>query len=174
MKGMKIMFAIMILSMVVALLWDSLPVIPDAVHFVLDPTAGKILNWNVNIGMLFMIAIITLITTILQKYLTDQDVLKGIKAEQKLIQQEMKLAKNQPEKTMELSKKSLELTMQAMPITMRPLVYTIIPFVLFLRWFQAYFTVNPVKIFGFFSWFWAYILFSIILSSIFRKLLKVH
>ena len=111
----------------------------------------------------------------MQKYLTDQEVLKTIKEEQKIVQQEMKLARSSPEKSMELSKKSLELTMKAMPMTMRPLVYTVIPFVLFLRWFQDYFTAagNP-KIFGFLTWFWAYLIFSILFSTIFRKVLKVH
>ena len=174
MKGFGIMFIIMILSLGVAVLWDNIPSLKTAVHFVLDPSAGVLLNWNVTIGMLLITAVITLITTILQKYLTDQDMLKTIKEEQKIVQQEMKLAKEHPEKSMELSKKSMELTMKAMPMTMRPAMYTIIPFVLFLRWFNDYFTVNPVHILGFMSWFWAYLIFSIIFSSIFRKMMKVH
>jgi len=174
MKGMGIMFVVMILSLAVAGMWDSIPIIKNTVHSILDPSAGVFLDWNVTIGMLIITGIITLITTIMQKYMTDQNALKTIKEEQKIVQQEMKLAKSSPEKSMELSKKSLELTMTAMPMTMRPLMYTIIPFVLFLRWFQDYFTVNPVKIMVIFSWFWAYLIFSIIFSSIFRKVLKVH
>ena len=169
------MLLVMILSLVIAGLWNSVPIISTSVHALLDPTAGVFLTWHVTIGMLVITAIITLITTILQKYLTDQDTLKTIKEEQKIVQQEMKLARSSPEKSMELSKKSMELTMKAMPITMRPLMYTVIPFVLFFRWFSDYFTTtgNP-KILGFFSWFWAYLVFSIVFSSIFRKVLKVH
>jgi uncharacterized membrane protein (DUF106 family) len=174
MKGMTVMFIVILLSLGVASLWNNLPVLKDAVHTVLDPTAGILLDWNVTVGMLLITAIITLITTILQKYLTDQDALKTIKEEQKIIQQEMKLAKASPEKSMELSKKSMELTMKTMPMTMRPLMYTVIPFVLFFRWFNDYFTTNPVKILVIFSWFWAYLVFSIIFSSVFRKVLKVH
>ena len=174
MKGMGIMFIVMLLSLAVAGAWNAIPIIKTAVHAVLDPSAGVFLNWNVTIGMLIITGIITLITTLLQKFLTDQDALKTIKEEQKIVQEEMKLAKASPEKSMALSKKSLELTMTAMPMTMRPLMYTVIPFVLFLRWFQDYFTENPVHILGFMSWFWAYLVFSIIFSSIFRKVLKVH
>ena len=174
MKGMGIMFLVMLLSIGVAGLWGAIPIVKSTVHFILDPTAGVLLNWHVTIGMILITGIITLITTLLQKYLTDQDTIKTIKEEQKIVQQEMKLAKSNPEKTMELSKKSFELSMKTMPLTMRPLVYTVIPFVLFLRWFGDYFIVNPVKIFGFLSWFWAYIIFSIVLSSIFRKILKVQ
>src|SRR3989344_5070450 len=174
MKGMTIMFLVMIASLAVAGLWQHIPILRDSVHAVLNPSAGVLLDWNVSIGLFLITALITLITTILQKYMTDQDALKTIKEEQKIVQQEMKLAKSSPEKSMELSKKSLELTMTAMPMTMRPLIYTVIPFVLFLRWFQDYFTLTPVKILGFMSWFWAYLVFSIIFSTIFRKVLKVH
>jgi uncharacterized membrane protein (DUF106 family) len=173
MKGMKIMFVIMILSLLVAFMWDSLPVVKQIIHLILDPTAGVLLDKHVNIGMLLITGIIALITTLLQKYATDQNMLKEIKAEQKIIQEEMKLAKSQPEKTMELSKKSLELTMKAMPITMRPLVYTIIPFVLLFRWFGDYFVQTGAKVFGM-SWLLGYILLSLIMSTIFRKVLKVH
>lgn len=173
MKGMGIMFLVMLLSIVVASMWQSFPLIKDAVHSVLNPSAGVLLDWNASFGLLIITAIIVFITTLIQKYATDQDLIKTIKEEQKLVQQEMKLVKASPEKSMELSKKSLELTMKAMPVTMRPLLYTIIPFVLFLRWFGDYFTTNPVQIFSFFSWFWAYLIFSIIFSIIFRKILKV-
>ncbi len=172
---MGVMFFVMLLSLVVASLWTSIPGLRDAVHLVLNPTAGVLLNWNYTLGLLLITTLITLITTILQKYATDQDFLKTIKEEQKIVQQEMKLAKSNPTKSMELSKKSMELTMKAMPITMKPLMYTVIPFVLFLRWFQDFFTTagNPT-ILGFMSWFWAYLVFSIVFSSIFRKVLKVH
>lgn len=173
-SGFGIMIIIMLLSFGVAALWNYIPAVKSVVHLILDPSAGLLLNWNVTIGMLLITAIITLITTILQKYLTDQNLLKTIKEEQKLVQQEMKLVKSNPEKSMELSKKSMELTMKTLPMTMRPAMYTIIPFVLFLRWFNDYFTTNPMHILGFMSWFWAYLIFSIIFSSIFRKLLKVH
>jgi uncharacterized membrane protein (DUF106 family) len=172
--GFGIMFIIMILSLGVAALWTDIPLVKSSVHFVLDPSVGALLNWNATIGLLLATAIITLITTILQKYLTDQDLLKSIKEEQKIVQQELRLVKGNQEKSMELSKKSMELTMKAMPMTMRPAMYTIIPFVLFLRWFNDYFTAKPVHILGFITWFWAYLIFSLIFSAVFRKLLKVH
>ena len=100
--------------------------------------------------------------------------LKQIREEQKKIQAEIKQFKEHPEKVMALNKRSMELMMEAMPISMRPLIYTSIPFILFLRWFGDYFTANPAKIFGFMSWFWAYLIITLVLSGIFRKMLKVH
>ena len=175
MKGMGVMFVVMLLSLAIASLWTAIPGLRETVHFILDPTAGVLLNWNYTIGLLLLTALITFITTLLQKYMTDQDLLKTIKEEQKIVQQEMKLARSDPTKSMELSKKSMELTMKAMPITMKPLMYTVIPFVLFFRWFNDYFVAagNP-RLLGFMSWFWAYLVFSIVFSMIFRKVLKVH
>jgi uncharacterized membrane protein (DUF106 family) len=173
MKGMKILFFVMVLSMIVAFMWNSIPVVKTIVHAVLDPTAGAFLNWHVSIGMIFITFVITLITTLLQKYTTDQQTLKELKNEQKLLSEEMKKYKEHPEKLVELQKKQFELMGKTMPLTMRPLLYTAIPFVLFFRWFSDYFIANPTKIFGI-SWFWAYLILSILFSTILRKVLKVQ
>lgn len=174
MKGMKLMFGVMLLTMFVAVLWNSLPIVKNTAHAVLDPTVGKLLLWNSSYGMLILTAIITMITTILQKYTTDQAEIKRLKEEQKKIQAEMKINKDNPKKMMELQKKTMELTFnEMMPLTMKPLMYTAIPFILLFRWFGAFFVDYPLKVFGM-SWIIAYLLMSIILSSIFRKALKVH
>ncbi len=174
MKGMGLIFIIMILGLAVATLWDQVPIIKTSVHLAMNPTAGWLLDWNISIGFLIFTAVITLITTLLQKYATDQSALKTIKEEQKLVQEEMKLAKESPGKQMELSKKSMELMFKAMPITMRPVIYTSIPFILFIRWFGDYFTIHVVKIFGFMNWLLAYIILTLVFSIIFRKVFKVY
>lgn len=184
MKGMGWVFGLMLLSLLVASLWNSAifgspPVIKTFIHTILDPTVGVLMAWNVTIGMILVTLVLNLITTLLQKYFTDQETLKQIKEEQKLIQQEMKLAKEHPEKSLELSKKSMELTMKAMPITMRPFVFTVIPFVLLIQWFYDFVKVqaaagHPVLIFGFLSGIWAYIVLSIIWSLVLKKVFKVH
>lgn len=173
MKGMGILVIVMLVSLAIAGLWDNIPAIKNAVHTVLDPTAGALLTWHVTLGMVIISAIIVLLTTLLQKYTTDQKTLKEIKDEQKKMREEMKLYKEHPEKMMELNKRSMELVGKAMPLSMRPLLYTAIPIVLFFRWFGDYFTAQPTKILGM-SWLIAYIIFSIIFSTIFRKAFNVH
>lgn len=174
MKGMGIMFLVMMISLAVAFFWNHVPAISEGVHAALDPSLGKLLNWDVTLGLILITAILNLITTLLHKNITDQDLLKQLRDEQKIVNEEMKLYRNNPEKSIELSRKSMELAMKTMPITMRPAMYTIIPFVLLIRWFGDYFKDHPAKIFGFISGTWAYILFFIVFSIIFRKLLKVH
>ena len=175
MKGMGVIFLVMLLGIVVATFWNSFPAINEGVHSALDPSLGSLLDWNATIGLLIITAVLNLITTILHKHTTDQDLLKQIKDEQKIVQEEMKLYRSSnPAKSLELSKKSAELAMKSMPIAMRPVLYTTIPFILLIRWFGDYFADKPVKILGFMSGIWAYIVFFIVFSMLFRKLLKVH
>jgi len=183
MKGMSIMFLVMILGLAVAFSWDSMPIIKETVHKILDPTFGYLMELNLNLGFIIIVTLFTFVTILLQKYLTDQNTLKIIKDEQKIIQQEMKLYKDKPEKQMDLSRKSMELQMKAMPLTMKPVLYTTVPFVLTFRWFQDYFITiteklllvfNPTKNFLLPQWVWAYLIISILASSILKKLLKVH
>ena len=165
---------VMLASLAIAFFWDKLSFISDSVHTVLDPTAGGLLSWNLTVGMIILVFIITVLTTIVQKYATDQKTLKELKKEQKILQAEMKKYKEDPAKLMELQKKQFEFVPKTMKLSMRALMFTGIPFILFFRWFGDFFTVlgNP-KFFGFMSWFIFYLLFSILFSTIFRKILKV-
>ncbi len=173
MKAMNILLLVMVLSTLVAFAWDGLPAVKLVVHAILDPTTGILLNWNAVIGLVIITFLITLITTLLQKYTTDQATLKELKKEQKLLSDEMKKVKAHPEKMMELQQKQLEIMGKTMPLTMRPLLFTMIPFVLFLRWFGDYFKLYPISMFGL-SWFWAYFICSIVFSMILRKVLDVQ
>jgi len=165
---------VLVISMLIAAFWNQLDFIRNLVSAALDPTAGFLLNWNLTLGMIILIFIITVITTLGQKYATDQETLREMKKEQKALQEEMKKYKDHPEKFMELQKESMKFMMPMMKLGMRPIVYTGIPLILFFRWFIDFFTLlgNP-KFFGFFSWFWFYLLGSIIFSSILRKIWKV-
>ena len=175
MKGITIMFLVMILSIGLAGAWNSFPIIKNSAHYALDPSAGALMNFNIYFGMILVVFIITFITVIIQKYGTNQVELKKLKEEQKILQAEMKKYSDHPEKLMELQKKSFEFMPRTMDLTMKPLIYTAIPFVLFFRWFNDYFLLLPnFKFFGFLSWFWFYFLASILFSTILRKIMKVH
>ncbi len=175
MKTLRIVFIIMLVSLLIASLWNYIPAIKQGAHLILDPTAGRLLNYNVNLGMIFVSAIITLFITIVQKYTVDNETLKQLKGEQKKIQEDMKLLKEHPEKLMQLQKQSMEKAGEMFSLSMKSFSYTAIPIILFFRWFSDYFGAfnPPLKILGFLSWFWAYLIFSIIFSIIFRKAFKL-
>jgi uncharacterized membrane protein (DUF106 family) len=168
------------LSFAIFTYWDKIPFMKNAVHNVLDPSAGALLGWNLTIGMLVIIFIITLITTLIQKYTTDQKALKELRNEQKILQEEMKKFEHHPEKLAELSKKQFEFFPRTLKLTSRGVLFTGVPFILFYRWFYDIFSamIDPATgksplFFGFFSWFWFYMISMIIFSTILRKYLKV-
>lgn len=173
MKSMNKLLIVMAISLVIAFYWDKVSFIKDPIHALFDPSVGALLNWNPHIGMLIIAAVFGLIMILVQKYTTDQETLRAIKKEQKLLQEEMKKHKDNQQKFLELNKKQLELIPKTMDITLRPIMYTSIPIILFFRWFNDYFVANPVQIFGFLGWIWAYLILSIIFTSIFRKVFNV-
>lgn len=174
-KGSMVpMVIIMFASLFIAFAWDKFPVIKSSVHSALDPTAGWLLNWNLDMGMILIIFLITLLSTLVQKFATDQKALKELKKEQKILSEEMKKYKDHPEKVAELSKKQMEFIPKTMKLTSRSMLYTGVPFILFFRWFNDIFTVmgNP-KFFGVFGWFLFYFILTIVFSSILKKVMKV-
>ncbi|HRZ85752.1 MAG TPA: EMC3/TMCO1 family protein [Candidatus Paceibacterota bacterium] len=171
-KGMKWMLVLLLFSMILTFAWDTLPIIKQTAHAILDPSVGKMLDINKEYGMIVLILIITLVTTILQKYGTDQVSLKKLKEEQKVLRDEMQKYKNDPAKMMELNKKSLEFIPKTYDLTIKPLFYTIIPMILLFRWFGDYFP-KDYKLFGIIGWLWFYLIFSIIFTMILRKVMDV-
>ena len=167
-------FIVMIISLLIAFFWDSFSFIKNTVHTILNPTAGTLLNLNLTWGMIILVFLITLAMTLIQKYATDQETLRELKKEQKILQEEAKKYREHPEKLMEFQKKQMEFIPKTLKLSMRPIMITGVPLILFFRWFIDFFSAagNP-KFFGFFSWFWFYLISSIILSSILRKVLKV-
>jgi uncharacterized membrane protein (DUF106 family) len=165
---------VMIASWLVVLFWDKVLPLKNFVHSLCDPSAGALLNWNLTIGMIILVFVIVLITTLIQKYTTDQKTLKELKQEQKSLNEEIKKFKDNPEKAMELNKRNMELISKTFKLTSRSMLFTSIPFLLFFRWFNDFFTaLGEPKFFGFLSWFWFYFIFAMIFSSFLRKWMKV-
>jgi len=167
-------FVVLIISFFIAMFWNTFPIIKEAVGFVLNPTAGFLLGWNITYGFLVLILIINFVVILAQRYLTDQATMREMKAEQKKLNEEIKEFKHDPAKMMELQKKQFEFIWPMMKLSMRPMMFTGVPLILFFRWFMDYFVElgNP-KFFGFLNWFWFYLIMSIVISSVLRKILKV-
>ena len=138
---------------------------------ILEPFMSIPSPWN-----LFLLSfILTLIMTLLYKFMTDQKLMKELKDEMKELQSEMKTLKDSPEKMMEVQKKAMERNMKYLLQSLKPTLITFIPVLIIFSWMRQYYTElgNPDVLFGL-SWIWIYILSSIILSLTLRKLLKVH
>ena len=164
---------VMVFSLLIASFWNSIPLIKNSVGAVLDPTAGTLLDWNITYGMILIVLALSLFMTIIQKYATDQKTLKEMREEQKKMHEELKKLERGSKEYAELSMKSMKFTVPMMKLSMRAVAFTGIPFLLFIRWFNDFFSLLDFKFLGFLNWFWFYLIFSIIFSSIFRKILKV-
>ena len=168
-------FIVMLVSVLIASLWNKVDFIKNTVHAVLNPTAGALLNWDITLGMTIIVLIISVLMTLIQKYATDQKTIKEMKERQKALSEESKKFKEHPEKMMELQKESMKIAIPLMKLGMRPIVYTAVPLILFFRWFMDFFEViGNYKFFGVFNWFWFYLIATIVFSSILRKIFKVH
>jgi len=167
-KSIIIFFIVFLVSAYIGSSWDNFPVLKNAVHSVLDPTFGVLLEWNLYIGFILIIALTSFVLTLSQKYLSDQKALKELRSEQKLLNEEMKKYKEHPEKLLELQKKQLEFIPKTFELTLKPIMFTTIPIILFFRWFGQY--LSP-ELGGW--WIFWYIVGSMIFSSIFRKVLDV-
>ncbi len=169
-------FLAILASLVIVWLWDKYPAIKSTAHSILDPSLGVLLNFNIFWGMAIILAVLSLLMTLIQKYTTNQKELKVMKEEQKKLQEEAKKYKNHPEKLMELNQKQFEFMGKMMKESMGSIVYTTIPIILLFRWFGDYFAQEAIKsyrFFGFLSWIWFYLIAFMIFSSIFRKVLNV-
>lgn len=168
-----LIFLVMVVSLAIAAFWDSLPIIKNSVNAVLNPTAGALLGLDLTFGMTILVLILSVFMTLIQKYTTDQKTLREMKEEQKKLQEDIKKLEVGSKEHTELSMKSMKFIGPMMKLSMRPIIYTAIPFILFFRWFTDYFVIVDFRFFGFLSWFWFYLLGSIIFSSILRKIMKV-
>ena len=82
--------------------------------------------------------------------------------------------RHHPEKMMEIQKEVFPISTKLMKLSSRPLMFTGIPFILIFRWYMDTFTaLGDPKFFGFLSWFWFYLIFTMIFSGLIRKWMKV-
>jgi len=111
--------------------------------------------------------LVTLVSTLVQKWLTNQEHLKSLKKRQKELQVELKKTKD-PTLMQELNNEMLQLTGLMFKSSMKPLFVTFIPFIILFAWLRGIY----VPILGS-GWIWYYLGYSIVSSIILRKVLDV-
>lgn len=136
---------------------------------------GPVLSLQEPFGLLIISFILTLITTLAYKYFTDQNMMKQLKDEMTDMQKMMKDDSHSTEKKMEIQKTMLEKNMTYMKHSMKPMLITFIPIIITFGWLRNYYTaLGDPKIFFGLTWIWAYLIFSMIISMLLRKLMKIH
>jgi len=137
----------------------------------------EILTQNALLSIIGISAALALGSTLVYKYATDQNLMKSLREEIKRLQGEMKLHKSDPQKLAEIQGKLMPLNMRMMSQSMKPMLLTIVPFIIiFALLGKVYGTmlVVPLSFWsGHLRWVGTYVIFSVILTSVFRKALKI-
>lgn len=111
---------------------------------ILDPVFGILLKLPPFWGIFFITLIVTLITTLIYKKMTDQEVLKTIKEDMKQIRKEMNDFKHDTNKLADLQKRSMEKSMVQMRETMKPMLITMLPILIIFGWFSTHLAYYPI------------------------------
>ncbi len=113
--------------------------------------------------------LISLFISIVNYFILDKEKMHSIKAKQKALQEEMKKHKDNPTKLMELQKEMFSHMGESMKHSLKPMLITFIPLILIFPVVRNMLIDTVIK--G--SWFWYYIITSLIAAMIFRKLFKL-
>ena len=133
-------------------------------------TLTEIVNVYPIVSLIIISVFVTLISTLVQKYLTDQKHMKAMRARQKELQKELKDCKDDGTKMKEIQVEMMKITGTMMKSSFKPMFITFIPFILLFTWIRGIYGGEEPLLAG---WFWYYFGFSIISSTTLRKLLKV-
>jgi uncharacterized membrane protein (DUF106 family) len=137
----------------------------------------EILQQNALLSIIGISAALALGSTLVYKYATDQNLMKSLREEITKLQNEMKAHKSDPQKLAEIQSKLMPLNVKLMSQSMKPTLLTLIPFILifvFLGKIYGNAVILPLPFWqGHLKWIGTYIIFSIIFTTAFRKVLKV-
>ena len=138
-------------------------------------------GWAVSIspifGIIFIAFVLSLLSSVSWKYLTDQTLLKSLREKNKTAQEEIKKYKDDPKKMAELNSKMMKENLENMKLqykqSIKPMLATLIPFGFAFVWIRK--TYEPFgDIFLGLGGIGTYIIFSIIFSMVIRKVMKVY
>ena len=125
---------------------------------------------------------LSLAMTFAYKFLTDQAVMREIKAEIDRLKKKMKASRRDPEAMQAIQKEMMPLNMKYLKMSMKPTLITLLPFLLIFMGLRAIYgstiIIGPwgpsIPIIGTsLEWIGTYIILSLIFTTVFRKALKV-
>ncbi|MCF7861126.1 EMC3/TMCO1 family protein [Candidatus Woesearchaeota archaeon] len=88
--------------------------------------------------------LISIMSTMAYKLMTNQELMKKLKGDIKKHQDEMKGYKDNPEKMMSIQKKAMDVNMKYMAQSMRPTLITFPIIILLLPWLSSHYSYNPI------------------------------
>lgn len=111
----------------------------------LDPIFLPLFKFNLLLGLVVISFIVTLFSTLIYKYTTDQLLMKRIKREIKELQEKAKAAAEDPQKVMEINKEMFSKSMEQMKSNFKSSMYTMIPVMVILLYLSSSFSFAPIS-----------------------------
>jgi len=110
----------------------------------LDPVLGPLLTINPFLAIFLVSLVLSVLITVIYKFMTDQELMKTLKQDMKAMQKEMKALKDHPEKMLAKQKVAMDKNMKYMMHSMKPTLVTFIPIILIFGWLNANFAFEPI------------------------------
>ena len=112
----------------------------------LDPIFFPLLKLGYTWALVILSFLITLLITIIYKYVTDQDRMKYLKKELKKLQAQMreKQKSGDLKSLKKLQAKMMPLNGELMKHSMKPTLYTFIPIIIIFGWLSAHLAYHPI------------------------------
>jgi len=114
------------------------------VSAILDPIFGPMLGLPPLVTIVVISLLVSLLITIVYKFMTDQTLMKDLKHRQKEFQKKMKAHRQEPEKLMKIQKQAMEVNMKYMTQSFKPTLVTFLPIILIFGWLNANIAFDPI------------------------------
>lgn len=145
----------------------------------LDPYMNPLLIRFGTLGFVAIISfVVSLITILVYKYTTNQNLMKQLKHEIDDLNKQAKKHIQDQKKAMQIQKQMFDKQMIMMKHSFTSTFITILPIFILFSWLNQHLNsdkILPLFIFGWkLGWLGSYILFALIFSTLLRKILKVY
>jgi len=111
---------------------------------ILNPVFLPILRLPALAAIAFVSFLISLLITIVYKYMTNQTMMKDLKTRQKEFQKKMKENRGEPDKVMKIQKQAMEVNMKYMTQSFKPTLITFLPIIIIFTWLNAHLGFEPI------------------------------
>ncbi len=111
---------------------------------ILDPVLSPLLRLPPLLSIILVSFVLSVVITLIYKWMTDQELMKTLKEDMKSMQKEMKQLKDNPQKMMEVQKKAMEKNMKYMMHSLKPTLVTFIPLIIIFGWLSTNLAYYPL------------------------------
>lgn len=111
---------------------------------VLNPVLQPLLNASPVSVIIGVSLLVSVLITLVYKYMTNQNEMKRLKEQQKEFQKRMKELRSNPDEMMKVQKEAMKANMEYMKQSLKPTLITMLPIILIFTWMAGHLSYEPV------------------------------